>query len=422
MPKKNAKIIIILVVSALILFGFIYYYFFLRSATPEITPGIDETTGLFPSGEQGTSGGSMSTAGGNGDVENIPVPKYRKISQKPVSGGVITTTKDDKKGYSIRYMDRATGHIYETWTKSMEQERISNTTIPKVYETLWNKDGDSFIARYLDENNEDIVSYFAKLKEKENAKDLKENMYNLDGYFLQKNIMDLSVSPSGKNIVYVTKKQGGSSIVSSGFDGKNGLEIYNSPLTEWTTGWFGSNYLLKTKPTYKTGGFVYKLSNTGNMTKLIGNINGLTALGKSDGSGLLYSRTTDNTFNLFSLEATDRKITKINKKTLPEKCAWGKKNNVVVYCAIPNSVPSAQYPDDWYQGFVSFDDTIWIIDTEINLGSLIIDPNRYSEEPVDGINLTLSEDENYLMFTNKKDLSLWGIDLTSEPPYETPAD
>ena len=69
---------------------------------------------------------------------------------------------------------------------------------------------------------------------------------------------------------------------------------------------------------------------------------------------------------------------------------------------VPNFIPSSQYPDDWYQGSVSFDDTVWIIDTEINLGSIIVDPNTYSEPSVDGINLILSEDENYLIFTNKK--------------------
>ncbi|TSD03173.1 MAG: Uncharacterized protein Athens071416_234 [Parcubacteria group bacterium Athens0714_16] len=422
MPKKNAKIIIILVVFALILFGFAYYYFFLRNIAPEITPGIDETTGLFPSGEQGTSGGSTGTTGGTGGVENIPVPKYRKISQKPISGGVITTIADKDKGFAIRYQDRATGHIYETWTKSMKQERISNTTIPKVYETLWNKSGDSLVARYLDGETEDIVSFYAKLIKKEKSEDLKSDMYSLNGSFLQKNITDVSVSSNGNNLIYVLKKNSGSSIINSGFGGTDGVNILNSPLKEWLVEWFGGSYLLKTKSTYKTGGFVYKLSNTGNMTKLLGNITGLTALGRNDGTGLLYSESINDTFNLFSMETANRKITKTNKNTLPEKCVWSKKNNVAMYCAIPSTVPSGQYPDDWYQGFVSFDDTVWIIDTEINLGNIIIDPSRYSEEPIDGINLTLSEDENYLIFTNKKDLSLWGIDLTPEPLRESPAD
>ena len=276
--------------------------------------------------------------------------------------------------------------------------------------------------RYLDEGTENIISFYAKLIKKDGDTDIKTNIYSLDGSFLQKNITDLSVSPAGKNIVYVIKKQSGSSIVNSEFDGKNGSEIFNSPLTEWTTEWFGNNFLLKTKPTYKTGGFIYQLNNSGNMTKLLGNINGLTTLGRNDGTALLYSESTDNSFNLFSFKTADRKIIKINKKTLPEKCVWSKKSKTIIYCAVPNFIPSSQYPDDWYQGSVSFDDTVWIIDTEINLGSIIVDPNTYSEPSVDGINLILSEDENYLIFTNKKDYSLWGIDLTPEPPYETTGD
>ncbi|MFA5838715.1 MAG: hypothetical protein WC849_02150 [Candidatus Paceibacterota bacterium] len=415
MNSKNTKIIIVLIVSILILAGLIYYYFFLRGATPTSEFVPSETTGLFPSGGQGTPGGSTGITEITDDSENLPVPKYRKISQKPVSGGVIISTGNKEKGDKIRYVDRATGHIYETWTKSGEQVRISNTTIPKVYETSWNKSGDGFIARYLDENNEDITTYFAKLKEKENAKDLKGDLYELDGYFLQKNITDLSVSPAGKNIAYIIKKQGSSSVVNSEFNGKNGSEIFNSPLTEWAVEWFGNNFLLKTKPTYKTGGFVYRLDNYGTLTKILSDINGLTTLGKGDGSSLLYSESLNNSFGLYSYNMSSKEKTKLKLNTLPEKCVWSKKDSSVVYCAVPKTIPYGEYPDDWYQGIVSFDDIIWILDTKINLGSVVVDPERYSASSVDTINLMLNENEDYLIFTNKKDYSLWGIDMTSEP-------
>lgn len=414
MNSKNAKIIIILIVSILVLAGFIYYYFFLRGTTPASEFIPSETTGLFPSegnGSSNTSSNGTSSETGT----NLEVPKYRKISQKPISGGVIINVGNKEKGDKIRYVDRATGHVYETWTKKGEQTRISNITIPKVYEAFWNKEGGGFIARYLDENGEDVVSYFAKLKEKEGAKDLKEDMYGLDGYFLQKNITDLSVSPTGKNIVYVAEKQSGSSIVNSEFGGKNGSEIYNSPLTEWAIEWFGNNFLLKTKSTYKTGGFVYRLDSRGNLTKILGNIKGLTALGKSDGSFFLYSESLNSSFNLYSYNMNSKEKTKLKLNTLPEKCVWSKKDLSVVYCAVPKTIPSGEYPDDWYQGIVSFDDSIWILDTKINLGNVVADPERYSASPIDATNLTLNENEDYLIFINKKDYSLWGIDMTSEP-------
>ncbi|MBU3968981.1 hypothetical protein KJ991_02075 [Patescibacteria group bacterium] len=415
MPKKNAKIIIILVAFALILFGFIYYYFFLRSTAPETAPGIDETTGLFPSDGRGAPDDSTGKIGEPDGTGGLPVPRYRKISQKPVSGAVITIIKDDTKGNAIRYMDRATGHIYEAWTKSMGQERISNTTIPKVYETLWNKSGDSFIARYLDEETEDIISFYAGLVKKEGSENMKSDIYSFDGSFLQKNISDMSVSDGGKSLFYVLKKKDGSSLIKSAFGTTENVEILNSPLREWLVEWFGNGYLLKTKPTYKTGGFVYQLNNGGNVTKLLGDVNGLTALGRADGTAFLYSESTDNLFSLFSFETGNRKITKINMKTLPDKCVWSKKSKTLVYCAIPSSVSFGKYPDDWYQGSVSFDDVLWVIDVNMNLGSIVADPNMYFEPPVDGINLILSEDEDYLIFTNKKDYSLWGINLIPEP-------
>ena len=390
-------------------------YLFLRSAAPEAILDTDETTGLFPSDGQGVPGDSAGKTGEPDGIKGLPVPRYRKISQKPVSGAVISTTKDSEKGNAIRYMDRATGHIYEAWTKSMEQERISNTTIPKVYETFWNKSGDSLIARYLDEETEDVISFYARLTKKEKSENMKSDIYSFDGSFLQKNITGVSVSDSGKNLFYVLKKKDGSSLIKSAFGTTENIEILDSPLREWLVEWFGNGYLLKTKPTYKTGGFVYQLNNGGNMTKLLGDVNGVVALGRTDGTALLYSESTDNSFNLFSFNLADGKITKINMKTLPDKCVWSKKSKTIVYCAIPSSISSGEYPDDWYQGSVSFDDTLWIIDMDINLGSIIANPNVYSEPSVDGINLILSENEDYLIFTNKKDYSLWGINLNPEP-------
>jgi len=426
MQKKNAKIIIILIIFFLIMFGFVYYYFFFKKTPSQDEFNLGNNVGLFPGNEQqpgggNNSGGKQTSVG----VEASPVPKYRKISQKPISGGIIVENIDKKNtdGDIIRYMDRATGHIYETRTGSMKQERISNATIPKVQELFWNKNGDEIIARYLDEGTDNIISFYGKLTLKQNiAEGTKTDIYSLDGSFLQKNISDISMSPNGKNLFYIIKKQGTASGIKSGLGTTSGVEIFNSPLTEWLPEWTDGGIFLTTKPSYKTDGFVFKLSDSGDLTKIIGGIPGLTVTTKNDGLALLYSRSSNSSFGLFSYKINDRESSELKIKTLPEKCVWSKKNKTIIYCAVPRIIPSGQYPDDWYMGLTTFDDMIWMIDTNINIGSIVADPNKYSEPPVDAINLRLNADESYLMFTNKKDYSLWGIDMKSYQTEELPSD
>jgi hypothetical protein len=92
--------------------------------------------------------------------------------------------------------------------------------------------------------------------------------------------------------------------------------------------------------------------------------------------------------------------------TLPEKCTW-KKDNISVYCAVPNAPVSGSYPDEWYQGVASFND--FLFKTNIKTGGLdsLIQLKATDGKNMDVMGIKLSNDENYLIFQNKKDLSLW---------------
>jgi len=96
--------------------------------------------------------------------------------------------------------------------------------------------------------------------------------------------------------------------------------------------------------------------------------------------------------------------------TLPEKCVWGN-DNITVYCGVPSDFGQGAYPDIWYQGVVSFSDVIWMLNTETNAVELLATPIELANTEMDIIKPFLSENENYLFFTNKKDMSLWVFDL-----------
>jgi hypothetical protein len=101
----------------------------------------------------------------------------------------------------------------------------------------------------------------------------------------------------------------------------------------------------------------------------------------------------------------------IGVKTMPEKCVWNK-DSTILYCAVPRYITGTRYPDLWYQGEISFADDLWKIDVANNTTTNLVDSTSFKGgEEVDGIKLSLDENEDYLFFVNKKDSYLWGLRL-----------
>jgi hypothetical protein len=96
--------------------------------------------------------------------------------------------------------------------------------------------------------------------------------------------------------------------------------------------------------------------------------------------------------------------TEFSLKTLPEKCIWSEVDVNKIYCAVPKNLPTANYPDDWYKGLVSFDDNLWQIDTLTGETTLLL--NQFG---FDIINIFKTKNEDFLFFQNKKDGTLWSL-------------
>jgi len=98
---------------------------------------------------------------------------------------------------------------------------------------------------------------------------------------------------------------------------------------------------------------------------------------------------------------------------LPEKCVW-LSNLKNVICGIPIDAPTAEYPDEWYQGIVSFSDNIYKMNLNNKTKDLLVSPKDFSGKSIDVIKPALGPNEKYLFFINKKDLSLWSLDLNEK--------
>ena len=77
---------------------------------------------------------------------------------------------------------------------------------------------------------------------------------------------------------------------------------------------------------------------------------------------------------------------------------------------MPRSIEGT-LPDDWYQGAVSFSDRIWRVSLDGRIAALIVDPKTVGDVDIDAVNLTIDARADVLVFTNKKDGSLWSYDI-----------
>src|SRR3989338_350424 len=346
------------------------------------------------------------------------IPELRKISQKSTAGAVFVSAQSAEEN-TVRYMERATGHVYDIKFDSWTALRVSNTTIPKIYNSVWSKDGISALLQYEKENSDIIETYFVelsaqtKLSEDDYEEESAEPEFQLEGKNTTTNISYISPESYAREVSYLTRMNGETTMAISKFDGSGERIVWSSPLKEFVLHWPNEyNAVITTKPSYSAPGYSYLISTSNkNRERLMGGIYGLTVLPNKDVSLLLYSESL-NPGLLFGLFDPAQGIVKnVSLKTLPEKCVWSRNSSSIAYCAVPIALPNANYPDDWYKGRVSFQDQIWKIDDEEGSVQLISELDKLTGERIDAVSLQLSVNNSRMIFTNKTNGSLWMLKI-----------
>src|SRR3989344_149920 len=418
MIMQKRSFIITIIVLIIVVGGIAgFFYLYINKGVPEAGTGANATDrNLFPFGTgvaKPSQNGTITATSSGVTVATTNIAfssSLRQLSLVPVAGATAFLTGSTT---IIRYMERGTGHIYEQEGESLTQTRISNKTIPKVYNTFWGNNGNSMILRFVD--GDIIKTYAAELSTpKTGIVDPKAK--EVSGSFLIQNIKDVALSPLKGRMLYFTTDGSESVGVVAPLTGRGPATVFTSPFREWQIDWPKENFItLTTKPSGLYQGVAYTLNpDTKTLTKLIDRIFGLTIKANSTGTMFLYSNSDRQreslSLNLFRLGSGEQSELLI--RTLPEKCVWSVKEATVVYCAAPSAVSPALYPDAWYQGNVAFSDHIWKFDTTTETLSRMADLQTLTNLDIDATDLTLSPKEDYLLFTNKNDLTLWMLKLT----------
>ena len=202
MSRRTKILIAIGLVLVLMALG-VFLYFFFRGTTPPPDGG-----GEFPSPSDELPSVVEPPTVLPPSTPGAFEPILRQLSKVPVAGAVLGT----KGGESIvRYQERSTGNVYEIGAAGEGEKRLTNTTIPKVYEALWSKSGMALISRYVREGSEVIESFSAEMKVATGGDQ------ELSGTFLTRGIPAMAVSPAGTSLFYLQEENGGVSGIRSDF-------------------------------------------------------------------------------------------------------------------------------------------------------------------------------------------------------------
>jgi len=399
---------ILLVIFAIIILAFTGWLLLRDSEIPIVETIID---GLpFGSGEDiniPALGPGEDTVGETTSFDEsiTSEDKLFRISNTPVAGFVVLNDR-------VRYVDRATGHIFDatlpTSNTALEKNRVTNTTLPKIYEAHFRSDGSEVLLRSIGETG-GVESMTLTLTPPSTTSTSTDGLYSVSATSLRGDI-DSPLPGTGNVLFYVLKDT--NSIVSSTFTGNSLRTLFNSEFDNWRLGRAGNSLLVYTKASADAPGFAYLLNSSGgSLSKILGPLNGLTAVTNSNNTRTLYSYFESGKTKLSVRNSQSGASSEILPATLTEKCVWSNTNNAVFFCGTPIAGIVSREPDNWYKGMTHFSDYVWRFDTESEIAQLVSNPKMDFDIDLDVFKPTLSNDDSYLIFINKRDLTLWSVKL-----------
>lgn len=414
------KPLLITAVAAIILFALLFVWYFVSREEGEplgdfvydalpFGSGGGEDIPFIPPEELGFGTSTEGEGGSDTSTEEIPVASIFKLSDTPVAGAVIFA----RNGRQVaRYIERATGHIYEVslpsaTSSSAEKVRITNTTIPKIYEAYFRADGNAVLTRTLREDT-DAVENNALLLTPPTSTSTADTFHRITSTPIRGN-MD-SVAAAGNSLFYALRDA--SSIAASAFDGTGQRTLLSSAFAGWRLAAAGTSLIAYTKASAFAPGYAYSLNTTnGALTKVAGPLNGLVAVTNPAGNRLVYSYIQNGATRTFAKTLPSGEPTAITPGTLAEKCVWSATDIAMLYCGVPENGVGGGEPDNWYRGASRFSDRIWSFNTNTNISQVIAEPAETNDVEIDAIELKLSPNEAYLIFTNRNDYTLWALRL-----------
>ncbi len=392
---------------AIVLIGLVavgYFYFF--ASTAGVSVGTTGDTNFPSSGAVGPSD--------TGDTQTGPVTvpntankvtqRLVQIDKSPVVSGmialdVLTTTalSSTTPDIEIRYLARRSGNVFSYLFRASALTRISNRTIPAILEAKWLPSGTTAFVRYLSGEGSNTINTYA-LPAAGSA-----------GFFLAQNISGLEVAST--TLLALASGTNGSVASTIKPSGASSATLFSTPLSQIRLSFLGKQYLAFTKGAAGEAGYAFSVNSAGSFSRIAGPLSGLVALASPQGNWVLVSYAQSGVLKMELVNVATRAVLQLPVATIADKCAWAS-DETAIYCGVPISPStSSAYPDDWYQGAISFNDKIWKINVAGRYAELVLDFPEETGQALDATDVTLDPKKQVLVFKNKIDGSLWAYQL-----------
>lgn len=325
---------------------------------------------------------------------------YRSFLKQVVSTSTSTTSPQVVKTLRatstvLMFVDRETGHIYGHSMESGATYQMSNTTFPGIYDAYIFAGGTRILMRYLDTDRKTIKTILADIPGVEEGRD-PQALQSVTS--LQNNIRSVAVSESLSALSYLVPNSAGSSIYT--ISGKTMGKTAESPFSEWKLSYGGENLYATTLPSAYTEGMTVSLPS---FSRLIGEKTGLMSVATRNGI-LLNSMWSSSGLLLFGSNGVTMAV--LNVKTLADKCRATTDSYFI--CGIPESLPVATegLPDDWYQGRISFKDSLMIV-YPLRGEAFTLYSFEEKKGPMDVTHISTNPKADLISFIRKNDGTLW---------------
>lgn len=388
--KQQVFIIIGAVIVLLLVAVWAYLLFF---GTPETAEDVFAELGL--SGSEDTFVVPPPIVAEETPNINMGRAKLRQLTTKPVIGFTEVATATNTPS-SLYYAEMGTGHIFSINLASGEEVRLSGTTVPKASQAEISKDG-TIVAIASPTNSKNLNLSLGVLGTTTGA-DLV-----LSNFTAQ--VSDFSIASSGELLF---AEQGETNTTASAFDLATGKErvIFTIPYREARIEWgeeVGDSHYAYPKASYALEGFLYEAKG-GSLSRLPVDGFGFTA--KANEDLIVYTASVQQVPTTYLYNRNTKEERALDSYVLPEKCLIPP-TGLLIFCAQESILMPYESPDTWYQGNLSFKDSIYLVNAEDFTADLFVNTFTESKREIDIVNMQVGVDGTAAYFINKNDNTLW---------------
>jgi len=380
------KITLIATVSGIVLLVLLTWGYLFLYGTPKAAEDIFATFGIV-GGNRDTDFTDSTLIDTNGIETGGSEQTLRQLTTKPVVGMVFT---DDD---TALYVERGTGHIYSISISSGVETQITNTTHTKIISAKFSTSGNRVI--YATEDVGGVRTSIGTITKNDTGEEVLQSLNLPFGAY------NAEFASSGTEVYYLRPTTNGAEAHAYSATDQSDKLLFTVPFKEAYAAWGTPTYIY-TKPSGSLLGYVYEVSG-GTLRYVRSGGFGLTAFGYD--AGVITTEVIDGSVRSYAYSDETRQLP---LEIFPEKCVNIRNATSTLLCASPLALSlGGVYPDGWYKGITSFEDSLWQVDIQRQEATFLTDPLISTGRAMDVADIVSNEDDTQFLLINKNDNTLW---------------